>query len=550
MRKKSRCIAVLAVTTALLLTTACGTGAVPAASAGSGQETEDKLQGPETETAGEEAEEAETETKEAEEAESGKQGEIGYLKVRLEYQDLSVYSDDYSYGVNSGYSEVSVDGNYDQLQTELAKYNGEIRNAVHAQAEECFEWAKSDYADYKPEGDGSGDRSFLYSADSKATVRRADDVALSILRTEFVNSGGAHPTTAFSSANFDPQTGKQLALGDVITDPERLPEVLQEKLLKEYDRETFFEPDKIADTIREMMQKPDEYGEITFLLENGGVSFIFSQYTLAPYAAGPQTVTLTYKEDSAMLNPVYEKHPEYYIEQLADPEHGVIVTGGAEETVQVEPEWDSNDFITSYTIKVGDRSVEIKTDDYPLNVEVYAVHAGSGDFLYLQEGLMDDYSQLRVCSLNGELKEAGVYPWHFSSGDPAVNPDEMLLYERMDLLSTFSVYCPHHVGEDGIPVKDDAIGRFPPESGLELVSKAEIEGTILNPEDSDEGTKETLPAGTKFKFERADTDKKSFVDFRLEDGRLCRLTITSSEWPQEVNGTEASELFEELWYAG
>ena len=46
------------------------------------------------------------------------------------------------------------------------------------------------------------------------------------------------------------------------------------------------------------------------------------------------------------------------------------------------------------------------------------------------------------------------------------------------------------------------------------------------------------------------TDGKSYVDLKTENGGIVRRSIDVSNWPRTVNGIPEDECFEELLYAG
>lgn len=60
--------------------------------------------------------------------------------------------------------------------------------------------------------------------------------------------------------------------------------------------------------------------------------------------------------------------------------------------------------------------------------------------------------------------------------------------------------------------------------------------------------KTELPAGTS--LTPYQTDGKTFVDLKTEDGSVVRLNIDVSNLPITVNGIPEDECFEELLYAG
>ena len=56
------------------------------------------------------------------------------------------------------------------------------------------------------------------------------------------------------------------------------------------------------------------------------------------------------------------------------------------------------------------------------------------------------------------------------------------------------------------------------------------------------------PKGKAFRVYRTDGEK--VLDVTLSDGTLGRLTITSADYPCEINGIRDEDCVEMLWYAG
>ena len=51
-------------------------------------------------------------------------------------------------------------------------------------------------------------------------------------------------------------------------------------------------------------------------------------------------------------------------------------------------------------------------------------------------------------------------------------------------------------------------------------------------------------------FEPIKTDNKSYVDCRLGDGRIVRLTLTSASYPVSIREGELEKVFDNIVYAG
>ena len=112
-------------------------------------------------------------------------------------------------------------------------------------------------------------------------------------------TGGAHPSTVCHFHNYDPVSGNEITLDDVLKEgyEERLLAMLTDKLLKYAG----------AANIDEL----HEIGYLTFgddmhitrnvMLGKEGISFLYNRYEIAPYAMGEITLQLTYNELKDLL---------------------------------------------------------------------------------------------------------------------------------------------------------------------------------------------------------------------------------------------------------
>ncbi len=142
------------------------------------------------------------------------------------------------------------------------------------------------------------DNNMRYSLESTVAVRRADDKIFSYVRQNFSFTGGAHPSTAYTGYNYDPETGKVLNLQDVVTDYDGLYQAVLDALKKvneSQDNSVFF--DEYEDTVKSMFYgasaddtaSSEDYGltyTLNWVMTDDGLYIIFNQYDIAPYAAG------------------------------------------------------------------------------------------------------------------------------------------------------------------------------------------------------------------------------------------------------------------------
>ena len=78
-------------------------------------------------------------------------------------------------------------------------------------------------------------------------------------------------------------------------------------------------------------------------------------------------------------------------------------------------------------------------------------------------------------------------------------------------------------------------------------SLKDIKVTSLD-ENYEEQGEETLPSGSLILPVR--TDMKTYIDCRLDDGKLIRLKYDSIDYPAKINGESVEDLFDGLTYAG
>jgi len=114
----------------------------------------------------------------------------------------------------------------------------------------------------------------LYVTD---TVMMIPEYFISILQTESTFTGGAHPNNLIKDYNYDIKNNKLLKKGDIINlkDSVKINKILRNKFKAQnkYDIELFEQPSvKLADAIA---------------ITQDSIIFVYNQYTLACYAAGP-----------------------------------------------------------------------------------------------------------------------------------------------------------------------------------------------------------------------------------------------------------------------
>lgn len=346
LQRTGKMTAVFAVAAMAMAVTACAsTGGNDAGTAQTEVSTEAITESAAAQTAGD-AQNADTESTEAETADTGESSteastigdtdeeteisvqdawsqisrinENTKLKLSLpdqELQEAKDNADDLPFTTKIQYIKIE-DSGYDALQKSLDKDNEESMEL----AREAYE----DNADYLKEATQSGENVTPYEMDSAVLVKRADERVVSYVREDFSQLGGAHPSTYFTGKNYDAKTGEELSLKDVVSNYDGVYQYVLDELAqreKEDGNENCYF-DGYEDTVKEMFYGasdtgstdtaegseesglyPDMQAEVQWYLEDDGLTVIFNDYDIAPYAYGPSVVKIPF--DSGLLNSDY-----------------------------------------------------------------------------------------------------------------------------------------------------------------------------------------------------------------------------------------------------
>lgn len=447
---------------------------------------------------------------------------------------------------------------YPALAAALAMYREKETKEVKAR--------KDDYArQYKTDDTASEMAPGGYEITEKSYVRRADRKVLSVLEKNFDFGGGVHGNFAYSALNLDAETGKEIPLFDVITDKSRLADLLKSKLKEENPDGIFF--DEMEETIDKEVnevKEDDMVWKLTWTLDPQGITFYFNPYDIGPWAAGAYTTTILYDSEKDLFTKKYlpEEGEGYLCAFDEERDQFVDVDGDEkEDRVKVSLTMDSEypDYVLEATVSVNDRQQTIPKL-YAYNVLPKLVMTKEGQsYLYLWCTGDDDYTEMHIVDLtSGEpviCKTQQLYEtWtvgedndedYSSWRDLATNPASMLLGSRFDILSTYTAWKTYYIENEPVPVSDDKMYTI--SADITLVSKKEISASRVDEEGNETGDSIKVPAGSNYHMKY--TDGASYVDCLLDDGTMVRLKVTGP-LPPYIDGVDANELFEQLYYAG
>ena len=629
MKKRTTIVLSLLMTASLLMTTGCGssesTASDKTAESGAAEEKAETAESSSAEVTAPADDESSAEASTEKADDENKTPEILSLTRTRDYS-LGRYSDDNVFLVSSHYDILDTDMSSDDLPEHLKdvldSYNKEIKTSTSEQADECYEYAKSDYDykrdDYISQSGESNPDSYefwnCYAAENDTTVVRADNEILSLMVMNYWNAGGAHPSTSYSAYNYDMATGKTLELDDVFTDTGKLAGILSDLIYKAYPDVTFFADDDMSGEgetlegdIQNMIDEPETYGGLVFTLDYSGANFTFSQYSLAAYVYGIQTVTLSYDEYADMFAKDYSMAPENYIEKIdSGTDYQIEADDGSTKVLRIDYEYSGDEETDSFVtadITFGKATATAGKDDYAFKMEPYLVHNDGKLYLWIDYSMESDYHNIHIWNLNTDnddasLEELDSMPYGLSDRVP-LDPQNIELSTICQLGSTTTIFGDFKVGSDGNlkmdgkyfamqPIRGDGV-TLNKDVDVETESADYIEseyGAVVNysvgtgPVYNEDGSVKQMDDGSydydqceksgsfdevnevpDDKFEKATVKKETklylyrtdggrIVDFTTDSGDIVRITFDEDSTSTFNGGIDSFTTLEDAAYAG
>ncbi len=437
---------------------------------------------------------------------------------------------------------------YPALADTVKAYYAERKAAMDAE----YESQLADAHDmYKESQDAFPDSGFTLEYRQQAD--RCDSRVLSVAEWYSVFSGGAHGGYGNLAATFDTQTGKKLALSDVISDVSALPSVLAQKLKEEYADVDFFEED-LETALQNYIP---ESGEPYFVwdLDNNGVTFYFQCYDLAPYACGMQIITLPYSDELvndnyAPVSEAYVFNTDLYMNHKED-----LDGDGKPEEISLQAEQNEYGDIEKIVLSVDGNSVEKEVMAYS-GKAIYLKLENGISYLYVDLSGENDWHQLLVYSLAADgpayAGEVDLGMYHAYTKDETIisyeltDPNHFELSSRTDLMSTTTIYRTYKVGSNGLPEAVDELWDM--NGFFSITAKRDVAAAIVDEAGNVVSESGTIPKGTEVEFFR--TNDKDFVDLKASDGTLYRVTVEYRDYEQYINDMLLDDCFSGVMFAG
>lgn len=474
----------------------------------------------------------------------------------------NLYSEKNDYVFRSVYQTVSLDEAsakaYPALNDALKAYTDK---ALKDQ-QERVESIKND-PDVEKEIKNSG--TYLYD-DSNILFYRTDEEVFSFISVETSFLGGPHPNTVITTAAFDPKTGKEIALTDVVKSKKELLDKVKEKLKKDYPDVEFTDLDK---SMKDLEEEKDI--KLKWTISGHGLMIFFNEYDLAPHAYGSQAVAFRYDDSKDLFTGKYKKiEGSFVFPMSAGGESEADVEGtGKPASIFVKGTYDeANEHYTGITIKYNDKTCELK-DNVFIDYYVKGIHTKDNrNYIYVFTTGYSDVPEILVFEIkdgnvtyNGSVgaAEKGRYikddivnistPLCKSEAKfvyetyPITNPDKLVFQERVDAMSTYYIARPYKINDKGIPEAAEEFGEAT--SDITLTLKSDIQAKSVDIAKNELKDDVSLKKGDKITIYR--TNGKDTVIFKTSDGSYVGLKYEKSF---EFNGKPTEETFEGAVFAG
>ena len=348
------------------------------------------------------------------------------------------------------------------------------------------------------------DYNYQYAGD--VTICRSDSNFFSFVRG--VNSF----TTDAEGYSYDSRTGEEVKLSQVVKDMNQLQAAVNE-VLKENNQSA------LSAITKEALEKD----AIVWALGNEGLDLFIAQSdgNYVDY----QRIVISYERYPDLFADGVKLRPAEYAAQLMTTAKSYIDGKVLQVTA---PETEGG----SFTVTVDDKQFTVEKPEMAVGlISLLYVKTASGTYLYPEfQGDYSDASYLLPVDLQSgkasKLPEDRELGMGFDLQN-AVNPDALALSVRSDTLSTLYTFYPVKIGSDGVP---EAIGERHYFTGVTVLHSKQALTLSLVKDGKETGEKTEVPADSNYFFYAG--DNKSYVDFRLEDGREVRVHIKG--YPEDV----------------
>ena len=389
-------------------------------------------------------------------------------------------------------------------------------------------------------------------------ISRADNKVVSVFAQEDLYTESAK--YFLSSATYDSETGKDIALSDIINLDFDFDEIYSDFDFDSSIKDPNEFKSRIQNLINDEAQGKDDYkadNMTAWTLGYNGISI----YTVAKLTSGQY-----YYDQVVQFDIPYSKYPELYNKKyMAKPdEFGFNIASNGEFYYDINGDGEAEHIRLSANIIDGGYNIE----DYAINIDGDITTITAGDlagysiqnfifirfnnknYLMFNETGDNDGQILRMLDLNtcefavnSEFEQYLSFPDYNSL---IYNPRRMLLSDLIYTVSTFKVNNMYEFTSD--ESFKNLNSSYEIVSSLIFTSKIDLQADVIS--DNGEALERIdISAGTTF-YPYA-TDSDSYTDYKLDDGRTVRLPMGyDDDHGHTINGIPVGDVFDGVVYAG
>lgn len=338
------------------------------------------------------------------------------------------------------------------------------------------------------------------SYESDSYIMRADNKYLSIARDVSTYDGGAHGMYYVGGYTYDMATGNELVLSDIVLDPKALKQPIIDGLNAKYEEDTFW---GLEDTLESYFI--DAEAVLSWSLGYEGITFYFSPYELAAYAAGWFNVTVPFDKYPTLFNSAFTKTPKNYVVPFIN---GSLC--GCDHDGDISNLVASLDEFNYYTW------------------DTYLYHAPKQDYILICTSMNNGFGNIDVYTVDTEAicymySIDGVSTKCKTYATTLSNPKEINLIGHSDLIKPMAVLMPYSFLDNGylVPLSDSEYDYVPGQELKLLKDMNELKkGTTLKP---------------------VKTDMCASIEAVNQAGETCKFQITQRNFWQSLDGLKEGE---------
>ncbi|MEE0955045.1 MAG: hypothetical protein U0L49_04420 [Eubacterium sp.] len=399
----------------------------------------------------------------------------------------------------------------------------------------------------------SDNYSYYYSEEYTNTIQRSDEKVFSLVTSGYGFLGGVHPNYWYRAHNYDPESGRELAFSDLVKDQDLFVSAACQELRKEYPD---IDQGLIVDSLESGLQELIEENCIQVTAGYTGLNLWLSPYDLTPYAAGAHMVFLSYDAYPELVDQSLTEVPDSYAyHMIGGAPTEIVDRDSGSLSLKAVSTFNSDNYSCSLTVTCGEQT-ENFSEEGCYGQNLCLVHVNGRNYLYVCGSYDDDWESIKVIALSpdrmsltssDQLKNIGFHGFY------PVDPANMVLESRTNMLSTCGIRRYYSAGGDGVPNAQTPYWFYMdwraenPDLPI-LTSKVDLQMEEVENPGQEHGQEITIPAGTAFDF--VATDDSTYAVLRTDQGKLVLVEADNSSWPVMVNGMELDAAFDGTFFAG